>query len=368
MKKLGAIILAAGYSSRMDGFKPLMQLGEHSLVGHCIRLFKTKGIDRVVVVVGHRQQEVAVEVTRQGAEPLFNPDFDKGMFSSVCTAVAKMTELDGFFLLPVDIPLVRPVTIDLLVSGFDGKSVIYPCRDGRRGHPPLIPGHLVKEIIAYTGEGGLRSLLQRFPGKDVFIWDDGAFMDADTAKDFARLAARLPQLEKGSRREAEALAAMYMPQRGIAHGRAVAKVAGTLARALVEHGRTLDLDIVYNGGLLHDVAKGQPEHEARGAEMMRMFGLDQLAEVVGSHRDALPVVPEKLGEKEVVCLADKLVRGNQLVSVAERFGEKLILYKDDPEACKAIRSRMNTAVALQQAVEQVASTTIEHLLLAEEEG
>jgi CTP:molybdopterin cytidylyltransferase MocA len=335
---LGAIILAAGYSSRMDGFKPLMRLGEHCLVGHCIRLFKAKGIDRIVVVVGHRQEEVAAEVQMQGVEPLYNPDFDKGMFSSVCAAVSKMAEMDGFFLIPVDIPLVRPVTIDLLVSGFDGTSVIYPCRDGMRGHPPLIPGHLIREITEYGGEGGLRSLLQRFPGKDVPVWDDGAFMDADTPEDFARLADRLARLEKGSRVEAESIAAMYMPQRGIAHGQTVAKVASTLAKALARNGNTLDLDIVYNGALLHDVAKGQPKHEARGAEMMSMFGLEQLADVVGSHRDALPVAPENLGEKEVVCLADKLVRGSQLVSMRERFGEKLTLYKDDSEACKAIRS------------------------------
>lgn len=365
---LGAIILAAGYSSRMDGFKPLMRLGEHCLVGHCIRLFKTKGIDRIVVVVGHRQEEVAAEVTRQGAQPLFNPDFDKGMFSSVCAAVAAMAEMDGFFLLPVDIPLVRPVTIDLLASGFDGKSVVYPCRDGMRGHPPLIPGYLAKEIIEYNGEGGLRSLLQRFPGKDVPVWDDGAFMDADTPQDFARLSARLPRMEKGSRGEAEALAAMYMPQRGIAHGQAVAKVACSLARALVENGNTLDVDVVYNGGLLHDVAKGQPKHEARGAEMMRMIGLEQLADVVGSHRDALPVAPEKLGEKEVVCLADKLVRGSQLVSVRDRFGEKLTLYKDDPEACRAIRSRMDTAIALQRAVEEATAKTLEQLLCTVGQG
>ena len=366
--KLGAIILAAGYSSRMDGFKPLMRLGKHSLVGHCIRLFKTKGIERILVVVGHRQQEVAAEVTTQGAEPLFNPDFDKGMFSSVCAAVGKMADQDGFFLLPVDIPLVRPVTIDLLQSGFDGKSVIYPCRDGRRGHPPIIPGHLIWEIREYNGEGGLRSLLQRVPGKDVQVWDDGAFMDADTAEDFARLVGRLSRLETGSRVEAEALAAMYMPPRGIAHGQAVANVACTLARALVQEGNMLDLDAVYNGGLLHDVAKGQPKHEARGAEMMNVFGLKQLVDVVGRHRDALPVAPEELGETEVVCLADKLVRGNQLVSVRERFGEKLTLYKDDLEACRAIRSRMDTAIALQQAVEEATSKTLEQLLHEVEEG
>ena len=366
--KLGAIILAAGYSSRMDGFKPLMRLGEECLVGHGVRLFKTKDIDPIVVVVGYRHDEVAAEVKKQEANPLYNPDFDSGMFSSVCAAVTKMTEMDGFFLLPVDIPLVRPATIDLLVAAFDGKSVLYPSRDGMRGHPPLIPGHLVKEITEYNGEGGLRSLLQRFPGKNTPVWDDGAFMDADTPEDFARLVARLPRLEKGSRVEAEALAAMYMPPRGIAHGQAVAHVASTLARALAENGNTLDLDVVYNGGLLHDVAKGQPKHEARGAEMMSMFGLERLAEVVGSHRDALPVAPEKLGEKEVVCLADKLVRGSQLVSVCERFGEKLILYKDDPEACRAIRSRMATAVALQQAVEKATSTAIEQLLGTMREG
>ncbi|WP_028584775.1 DVU_1551 family NTP transferase [Desulfogranum mediterraneum] len=360
--KLGAVILAGGYSSRMKGFKPLMRLGDHTLLRHCVQLFQAAGIERIVVVSGHREQEVNREARLQGAQPLYNPDFDQGMFSSVRRAVPAMADLDGLFMLPVDIPLVRRATLELLMAAFDGRTIAYPCRNGLRGHPPLIPAQLIPAIMEHDGSGGLKRLLARFEGRDVQVWDDGAFMDADTPGDFKRLVRRLEQWETGSRLEAESLAALTMPQRGEAHGRAVAHIATMLARELGRHGVQLDPDLVYNGALLHDLAKGQPDHEARGAAMAQALGLGRLAEVIGAHRDALPVPAAELAEKELVCLADKLVRGTRRMPVEQRFQEKLDLYREDPAACRAIRTRLENALGLKQAVEQATCRPLEDIL------
>lgn len=365
---LGAVILAAGYSSRMGGFKPLMRLGGDSLVGHCLRLFAAAGVGRTVVVTGHRREEVEAELIRLGGEPLHNPEFARGMFSSVQAAVEQMSGLDGFFMLPVDIPLVRPATLDLLMEAFDATAVVYPCRHGVRGHPPLIPARLIPAIREHDGSDGLKRLLEDFPGRDVQVWDDGVLMDADTPEDFTRLVDRAAHLESGSRAEAESLAAMLMPERGVVHGRMVADIARALAEELNRNGYHLDLDVVHNAALLHDVAKGQPEHETRGAEMMRRLGLNRLAEPVGAHRDALPVPPEALGEKELVCLADKLVRGRWRMPVRQRFSEKLAVYADDPAAILAIQARMDNALALQRAVETATSRTVEDILGAGSKG
>jgi CTP:molybdopterin cytidylyltransferase MocA len=317
---------------------------------------------RTVVVTGHRCWEVEVEVRRLGGQSLHNPDFARGMYSSVRTGVEAMGGMDGFFLLPVDIPLVRPATLEPLIAAFDGSGVVYPCRHGLRGHPPLITASLIGPIRAHEGEGGLRSLLERYPGKDVEVWDDGVLMDADTPEDFFRLQERVDRLAIGSRAEAETLALQLMPERGVMHGRAVAEIACTLATALNRCGYRLDLDLVHNAALLHDAAKGQPNHEARGAELMQRLGLAGLAEAVGSHREPPEELPATLGEKELVCLADKLAKCNRRVSVRERFEEKLALYAGDEEVCRVIRCRLDKTLALQRAVEAAASRSLEEIL------
>ena len=360
--RFGAIILAAGYSSRVGGFKPLMELGGHSLIARCAQLFHRASVADIYVVSGYRRKEVEAEAARLGLASIHNPHYDRGMYSSVCAALPHLTQVDGFFMLPVDIPLVRPATIGALSAAFDGQAVIHPHFGDLRGHPPLIPAHLISGLLAYNGKGGLKSFLQQQHSREVAVWDRGILLDADTPEDFAVLARRLQRLSIGEPGEALTLARLAMPDKGVAHGLAVAGVATALGRELNRHDYLLDKDLLHNAALLHDVAKGRPQHESRGAEQLSELGLEKLAEIVAAHRDAPPPDSGRLTEKEIVCLADKLVRGTLRVSVRRRFAEKLELYAGDNEACRAIRGRRANAFALESLVEKAAGRSIEEIL------
>ncbi|MFH0784401.1 MAG: NTP transferase domain-containing protein [Pseudomonadota bacterium] len=361
-----AIILAAGYSSRIGGFKPLMELGGQSLLGRSIALFRQAGIARISVVTGHRHTEVKAEAARFGISCIHNLDYSRGMYASVCAAVSHLSGIDGFFLLPVDIPLIRPATIEALIAAFVGQAVVYPCFNGLRGHPPLIPAMFIPAILGHSGEGGLKALLEEKNHLDIAVWDQSILFDADTPNDFAMLGLRLARMTIGTPAEALALATLTMPERGVAHGLAVALVAKQLTEELNCHGYNLDLDLVNNGALLHDIAKGQPQHEIRGGQILHRLGLPQLAEIVAAHRDISPPLPEHLTEKEVVYLADKLVRGTLRVSVQQRFAEKLELYAESQETCRAINSRLANALAVQSLVEAALGTSIEEFLDGEQ--
>ncbi|OGR16681.1 MAG: hypothetical protein A2X81_10665 [Desulfobacterales bacterium GWB2_56_26] len=360
--RFGAIILAAGYSSRVGGFKPLMEPGGHSLIARCAQLFRRAHVADMYVVSGHRREEVEAEAARLGIPSIHNPHYDLGMYSSVCAALPHLTQVDGFYILPVDIPLVRPATIGALSAAFDGQTVIHPRFGDLRGHPPLIPAHLIPGLLAYDGKGGLKSFLQQQHSRDVAVWDRGILLDADTPADFAVLTRRLQRLAIGEPAEALALARLVMPEKGVAHGVAVARVASALGRELNRHGYLLDMDLLHNAALLHDVAKGRPQHEVRGAELLADLGLEKLAEIVAAHRDAPPPDSGRLTEKEVVCLADKLVRGTLRMSVHRRFAEKLELYAEASEARRAIRGRLANALALESLVEKAAGQSIEEIL------
>ncbi len=359
---LAAVILAAGYSSRMAGFKPLMTLGDATLLAHCARLFTAAGLRHISVVTGHRGEEVGREAKRLGLTVLPHPEYPRGMFSSVQKAVSQMEQVDGFFLLPVDTPLIYPATVTRLISCYDGRSVIVPVFNGKQGHPPLIPTRLIPEILAHDGKGGLRTILNARPRLEIPVWDRGVLLDADTADDFAILVRRFSRLGCGEPEEAMALASLVMPDKGVAHGRTVAEVAAALVVRLNSRGCTFDLDLIHNGALLHDIGKGEPDHEVWGGELLERLGLKNLAGIIAAHRSLPPPANGHLTEKEIVCLADKLVRGTRRMSVKERFAEKLILYADDAEACAAVQRRMAEILALQEVVEQQAGCTVAEII------
>ena len=128
-----AVILAAGLSSRLAGtgeFKPLSRLagpdgpGAATLLERAAALFRAAGVERILVVAGHRAAETRAEAARLGLGCVENPDYARGMLSSVRAGLAALPgdagearssgDAGAAFVLPVDIPLVRPHTLRLL--------------------------------------------------------------------------------------------------------------------------------------------------------------------------------------------------------------------------------------------------------------
>lgn len=352
--KIGALILAAGLSSRMNGCKPLLRLGEYSLLGHCARLFRRAGVDNLLVVYGHRAEEVAEEARHLGLPLVKNPGYAEGMFSSVQVGLRALPPgLDGFFLLPVDIPLVRPATIRHLLGTFAAAPdrVHIPCFEQERGHPPLIPATLIAAILAHEGSDGLRALLKQSPCQDVAVWDQGVLHDADTPDQLAAMAERQSRLAVPSPAESAMLTRLLVPPAGQDHARQVARAALILGQALNQHGRALDLDLLLAGGLLHDLAKGQANHGRRAAAVLTDLGLPAVAAVVVEHNDLPPPADGLLHEHHLVCLADKAIRGCTLVEPRERYQHRLRQYSQNSQALQTIRQRMEHGLALQRLYE-----------------
>lgn len=198
--RLGALILAAGLSSRMGGFKPLMQLNGKPLIHHAIELFESTNIEEIVTVVGHRSGELIPFVEQTNSRWVINHRYHDGMFSSIQLGIREFSQpCAGFFLLPVDIPLVRPETIKQLREVFaqePSSSVCYPEYESRRGHPPLISTNLIEEISGFKEQGGMRNLLRNFEHQACVIpvADKYILMDADTDEDFSRLQEHLSKV------------------------------------------------------------------------------------------------------------------------------------------------------------------------------
>ncbi len=361
--RLSAIILAAGLSSRMGELKATLPLGTGTVLEQCIGLFRDCDIEDLVVVTGHRSEETGAIAERAGARIVYNPEFSSGMYSSIQTGVRHIVgRSDGFFLLPVDIPLVRPGTVRLLARSFTTSPfrITYPTFDGKRGHPPLIAGGMIPTIIGNEHPaGGLRSLLAKVETNqpesvvEVNVPDANIHFDMDTPEEYTACLRPFTHRDYPTMAECAIILKLHpLPEKGLAHGRLVAQIAMTLCQAILRNGhRRLDLILCQVCGWLHDIAKGHPNHEQTGARWLRDLGFSRAAGIVAAHKDLDWLPGAAITEKELVHLADKLARGSRIVDIQERFEEKLVLYEDNPEAVRAIRSRYAQARQLAAAIE-----------------
>jgi molybdenum cofactor cytidylyltransferase len=209
-KKIAAIILAAGNSSRAPGFKPLLPLGSGTVIEAVTNAFVSAGIDDIVVVTGHRAAELAPMLDRLRVRHVQNDRYQEGMFSSVVAGVKSLRPgTDAFFLLPADMPLVRSHTIMALreASARTEADVIYPVFQQHRGHPPLISAQCCPAILAWDRPGGLQPLLAscyEATAKNVGVTDEGVLIDLDTAEDYRRIADLFALRERTARKDSAA--------------------------------------------------------------------------------------------------------------------------------------------------------------------
>jgi len=358
MDHLVAIILAAGYSSRMGAFKPLLPLGGTTLLERAVSLFRGAGIQDIRVVTGHRSDDLLPLLKRLQVRPLLNENYQAGMFSSVTAAATSIVSGNGaFFLLPVDIPLVRRETVELLARSYSDSSscIIYPAFRGERGHPPLISDSYRDGILSWSGEGGLKAFLMQHEEYSLTLEtdDDGILLDMDTEEDYERLQKRLRESSIPSTFTCEKILLERFAAGSpvVEHCRAVAHLARLLAEHLSGKECHLDLPLIEAAAMLHDMAKGEPDHAAVAAALLEKMGYKDVADLVALHMDLPPRSGETIEAADLLFLADKLMEGTRFVPLEIRFNCQMERHKGTPHILPNIIQRFENARDIQQKVE-----------------
>ncbi len=346
------LITAAGLSSRMGDFKPLMPLGGQTVMGRILDTLRQGGVGEVAVVTGYRGEDIRAQAGGKGLTFLSNPDFaTTRMFDSVRIGLRYWAEkadspegrdLDGVYFSPVDTPLFSEYTLRREAEAFaSGTEAVYvPAYQGQPGHPILIRRTALEALLAHDGEQGLRGAYARLGDSavaQVEVPDAGCVPDADTPEDFRRLQDLLQSRQRPDEAECRRLLAFLgTPEATVRHGEAVAELAREMGRAC---GAGLDLDLLWAGGLLHDLAKGQPDHARAGGRFLRQLGYGPVAQVVEEHTDLPLYRLSGLNESLLVFLADKRIRGTERVSLEERFSVNRRRFAGNPEALAALERR-----------------------------
>jgi molybdenum cofactor cytidylyltransferase len=376
MKKsrIAAIILAAGYSSRMGCFKPLLPLGGTTVLERVVTLFRDEGIPDIRVVLGYRAEDLMSLLNEVEVPFVLNAGFADGMFSSVLKGFESLRQssVDFFFLLPVDIPLVRPWTLRRSLQAFSSpgdKKVLYPAFLGKRGHPPLITMEVADQIARWGGAGCLKGALQRFEAQaiQVEVPDENILSDMDTPADCRRLQIRWEDYDIPSPNECESILTRVLPVKESVcrHSRQVAQLAALMGTELNRVGCRLNLELITAGALLHDIAKGQPGHDRAAAGTLREMGFYRAADIVASHVDIDLRDGEAVDEAQVVYLADKMTRGEAyLVDFTASFQVKLEQFAGTPAVQQKIRQRLEHARTIRARMEELMGQSLDGLVQA----
>lgn len=187
-ENISALVLCAGRSTRMGTLKALLPLRGSTVAEQSIRPFRAAGIEDIVFVLGHEAGRILPVLQKHGVRTTINSRYDDGMFSSVQCGLRALGSVRGFFVLPVDMPLIRPQTVRLLLNSFQNSDarIIRPSFEGRRGHPPLLSSMLIPDLLRFAGAGGLRAFLREHAAMsiDIDCDDPGVLTDLNRIEDY----------------------------------------------------------------------------------------------------------------------------------------------------------------------------------------
>lgn len=190
--ELALILLAGGYSSRMKAFKPLLPLGDSTVIETAIDTFLYVGIKNIIVVIGYQAEKLKPILNKKGIQWVYNERYSEGMYSSILAGISALpTDVKGFFLLPSDMPLIKRQTIEKICEAYSvtNADLLYPVFRGRRGHPPLISASLFTELLMYDGSKGLKGILAKYRehALHIEVEDEGIHLDMDTYEEYVEI-------------------------------------------------------------------------------------------------------------------------------------------------------------------------------------
>ena len=184
-----ALIVAAGMSSRMGDFKPMLNIGSISIAQRVVATFQQAGVEKIVMITGFNATLLERHLSGNGIVFLRNEEYERTqMFDSVCIGLRYLRgKCDRVLFTPVDIPLFTAATVRALLE--TDAELACPAVDGETGHPTLIAASLIDRILDDPGDQGLRGALERCGAEmtRLPVEDRGVLHDADTPEDYKAL-------------------------------------------------------------------------------------------------------------------------------------------------------------------------------------
>jgi molybdenum cofactor cytidylyltransferase len=186
---VGAVLLAAGESTRMGQLKALLPWHGQSLLAYCLTELAAASLQPVICVLGHSAHQLEPIAQPTGAAIVLNARYREGRATSIATGVAALPlEAAHVVIASVDQPRSRG-TVARLVAAHQagGHAISRAVHRGIHGHPTVFARSLVPELraVAETSEG-LKSVLRAHVDQinDVEIDDPDVLLNLNTFEQY----------------------------------------------------------------------------------------------------------------------------------------------------------------------------------------
>jgi len=176
----------------MGAFKPLLPFDKSTVIESCLESLRSAGIEDIIVVIGHRADDVRKQLKDFDVKFAINPDPDSEMNASIACGIERIdSKAEAVLIALVDQPAVSGKTIRQLIDEWRRKHVrlVQPEHNGRGGHPVLIDLAYRNELLTLDLKRGLRTLfdahreeVRRVPVESPYV-----ARDMDTWEDYQRL-------------------------------------------------------------------------------------------------------------------------------------------------------------------------------------
>jgi len=187
-----AVVLSAGQSSRMGRDKALLEIHGRSVIQNILSKI-SESSDSIYVVLGDNYDAVVsnieeMEFTAQ-VNCVLNENHHFGMFSSIQKGLASGERGHPVLLQMVDQPFI-PVYVyrELIMTYGEGCHVYQPSFGGKAGHPLLLSGEFVENVLSYKATSNLKEIITELQGERKFLEvdDSSVLQNINTPGEFGK--------------------------------------------------------------------------------------------------------------------------------------------------------------------------------------
>jgi len=177
------LILAGGYSSRMEQNKMTLKINEIPVICHTIEAMKDF-VSEIILISGHFHEDlIAAVAPYQKVRVIRNTHYELGMFSSIQIGIQYLN--DDFFLIPGDMPFVRKKTYQLLLSAHGDARI--PTFQAQKGHPLFLSKKMLSALCCESKNANMQQFLAKHECKLIETDDEGILLDMDSPDEYQHL-------------------------------------------------------------------------------------------------------------------------------------------------------------------------------------
>jgi molybdenum cofactor cytidylyltransferase len=195
---IGAVILAAGESSRFGGPKQLVEFRGKSLIRRITDSAMEAGCSPIVVVIGSDGEKVSRELEGTNVTNIENEIWQQGMGSSIRAGIRHLVDnardIDAAILLVCDQPAVDAQAIVRLIRLRETtkKDIIASSYANTLGVPALFARSLFFELLSLGDKAGAKSIILRNHERVAQVPFPEGKIDIDSWSDYEILRSSVP--------------------------------------------------------------------------------------------------------------------------------------------------------------------------------